>query len=73
VPLEFDKLHSSFNFKSPELGASASVFLTGQSEYAELNGEYISAGKVGKPSVYAQNEALAETLWERSVNIVSAL
>lgn len=57
-------------FRSPRRGARSLVWLAVSSEAASLTGEYIQDEKVLAPSAQAQDEALAEGLWERSARLV---
>lgn len=53
-------------FRSPQRGARSLVWLSLSSEAAELTGEYVQDEKVLSPSAQAQDQTLAEVLWERS-------
>jgi NAD(P)-dependent dehydrogenase (short-subunit alcohol dehydrogenase family) len=53
-------------FRSPERGARSLVWLALSPQAAELTGEYVQDEKVLAPSAQAQDEVLAEGLWERS-------
>jgi WW domain-containing oxidoreductase len=53
-----------YKTKGVEFGAASSVFLCNSSK--ELNGAYLSGGKVTSPSKYAQGESLGKQLWELS-------
>ncbi len=56
-------------FRSPERGARSLVWLA-LSEYAAgLTGEYVQDEKVIAPSAQAQDETLAQGLWERSAEL----
>ncbi|HEY5195012.1 MAG TPA: SDR family oxidoreductase [Solirubrobacteraceae bacterium] len=57
-------------FRSPQRGARSLLWLSLSEEAATLNGEYVEDEKVVAPSAQAQDEVLAEGLWERSVQLV---
>ena len=57
-------------FRSPARGARSLIWLSLSDETASLSGEYIEDEKVAKPSAQAQDEVLAEGLWERSAALV---
>jgi retinol dehydrogenase 12 len=57
-------------FRSPERGARSLVWLSLTEEAADLTGEYVQDEKVLAPSAQAQDETLAEGLWERSAQLV---
>jgi NAD(P)-dependent dehydrogenase (short-subunit alcohol dehydrogenase family) len=57
-------------FRSPARGARSLVWLSLSAEAAALDGEYIEDEKVAQPSPQAQDEVLAEGLWERSAELV---
>jgi retinol dehydrogenase 12 len=57
-------------FRSPERGARSLVWLALAEQAADLTGEYVQDEKVLHPSPQAQDEALAEGLWERSAELV---
>jgi NAD(P)-dependent dehydrogenase (short-subunit alcohol dehydrogenase family) len=57
-------------FRSPQRGARSLVWLALSDEAAALSGEYVQDEKVLAPSAQAQDEMLAESLWERSVQLV---
>ncbi len=57
-------------FRSPERGARSLVWLSLSTEAADLTGEYVQDEKVITPSAQAQDETLAEGLWERSAELV---
>jgi retinol dehydrogenase 12 len=56
-------------FRSPERGARSLVWLAVSDETAALTGEYVQDEKVLAPSAQAQDEVLAEGLWERSAEL----
>jgi NAD(P)-dependent dehydrogenase (short-subunit alcohol dehydrogenase family) len=58
-------------FRSPERGARSLVWLALSEEAAELTGEYVQDEKVLAPSAQAQDDTLAEGLWERSAELAS--
>jgi NAD(P)-dependent dehydrogenase (short-subunit alcohol dehydrogenase family) len=57
-------------FRSPQRGARSLVWLALSPEAATLTGEYVQDEKVLAPSAQAQDEMLAEGLWERSAELV---
>lgn len=57
-------------FRSPERGARSLVWLATSAEAASLTGEYVQDEKVLAPSAQAQDDTLAEGLWERSAQLV---
>ncbi len=57
-------------FRSPERGARSLVWLAVSDEAAALTGEYVQDEKVLAPSAQAQDEVLAEGLWEHSAELV---
>ena len=57
-------------FRSPQRGAKSLVWLAVSDEAAALTGEYVVDEKVAAPSAQAQDETLAEGLWERSAELV---
>lgn len=57
-------------FRSPARGARSLVWLAVSDEASPLTGEYVQDEKVLAPSAQAQDEALAEGLWERSAELV---
>jgi retinol dehydrogenase-12 len=57
-------------FRAPERGARSLLWLSLSQEAAALTGEYVQDEKVLAPSAQAQDEILAEALWERSADLV---
>jgi retinol dehydrogenase-12 len=57
-------------FRSPRRGARSLVWLAISEQAAALTGEYVQDEKVLAPSAQAQDEVLAEGLWERSAELV---
>ena len=57
-------------FRSPQRGAKSLVWLAVSTEAAALTGAYVVDEKVRAPSAQAQDDALAEGLWERSARLV---
>ncbi len=57
-------------FRSPERGARSLVWLSISEQAAELSGEYVVDEKVAAPSAQAQDDTLAEALWEHSAELV---
>jgi retinol dehydrogenase-12 len=57
-------------FRSPQRGAKSLVWLSLSDEAAGLTGEYVQDEKVLAPSAQAQDETLAEGLWERSAQLL---
>jgi NAD(P)-dependent dehydrogenase (short-subunit alcohol dehydrogenase family) len=60
-------------FRSPQRGARSLVWLSTSEEAADLTGEYVQDERVLVPSAQAQNDTLAEGLWERSVELTALL
>ncbi|HEY2283050.1 MAG TPA: SDR family NAD(P)-dependent oxidoreductase [Solirubrobacteraceae bacterium] len=56
-------------FRSPERGARSLVWLALSEQAAGLTGEYVQDEKVIAPSAQAQDETLAQGLWERSAEL----
>jgi len=56
-------------FRSPERGARSLIWLALSDDAAPLTGEYIVDEKVATPSAQAQDELLAERLWEQSAQL----
>jgi retinol dehydrogenase-12 len=57
-------------FRSPQRGARSLVWLAVSDQAAALDGDYVQDEKVLAPSAQAQNDTLAEGLWERSAQLV---
>ena len=57
-------------FRSPQRGARSLVWLALSERAATLTGEYVQDEKVIAPSAQAQDDTLAEGLWERSAQLV---
>ena len=57
-------------FRSPQRGARSLVWLAVSDRAGALTGEYVQDEKVLAPSAQAQDETLAEGLWERSAQLV---
>jgi retinol dehydrogenase 12 len=57
-------------FRSPQRGARSLVWLALSEQAATLTGEYVQDEKVIAPSAQAQDDTLAEGLWERSAQLV---
>jgi NAD(P)-dependent dehydrogenase (short-subunit alcohol dehydrogenase family) len=57
-------------FRSPDRGARSLVWLAVSDEAGALTGEYVQDEKVLAPSAQAQDETLAQGLWERSAELV---
>jgi retinol dehydrogenase-12 len=57
-------------FRSPSRGARSLVWLATSEAAAPLTGEYVQDERVLAPSAQAQDDALAEGLWERSAQLV---
>jgi NAD(P)-dependent dehydrogenase (short-subunit alcohol dehydrogenase family) len=56
--------------RSPERGARSLVWLALSDQAAGLTGEYVVDEKVTEPSAQAQDDSLAEALWEQSAQLV---
>jgi NAD(P)-dependent dehydrogenase (short-subunit alcohol dehydrogenase family) len=57
-------------FRSPSRGARSLVWLALSDEASALTGEYVQDEKVLAPSAQAQDETLAQGLWEKSAELV---
>jgi NAD(P)-dependent dehydrogenase (short-subunit alcohol dehydrogenase family) len=57
-------------FRSPQRGARSLLWLSLSADAAGLTGEYVQDEKVLAPSPQAQDDVLAEDLWERSAQLV---
>jgi retinol dehydrogenase-12 len=57
-------------FRSPSRGARSLVWLATSPAAAALTGEYVQDEKVLAPSAQAQDDTLAEGLWDRSAQLV---
>ena len=57
-------------FRSPARGAKSLIWLSLSDQAAELTGEYVQDEKVLAPTAQAQDDTLAEGLWERSAQLV---
>jgi retinol dehydrogenase-12 len=57
-------------FRSPARGARSLVWLSLSEQADGLTGEYVQDEKVLAPSAQAQDDALAERLWEQSAQLV---
>jgi NAD(P)-dependent dehydrogenase (short-subunit alcohol dehydrogenase family) len=55
--------------RRPAGGARSLVWLAVSPQAAELNGEYVRDEKVSTPSAQAQDDGLAQALWERSAEL----
>ena len=53
----------------PERGARSLVWLALSEQAAGLDGEYVVDEKVASPTAQAQDETLAEGLWEKSAEL----
>lgn len=61
----FVRLFTPF-FRSPEQGAATAVYLATAPEVAGVSGRYFKDGQEKAPSTTAQDDALAQRLWEVS-------
>ena len=59
-------------FRSPSRGARSLLWLSLSQDAAGLSGEYVQDEKVLAPSAQAQDDALAEGLWERSAQLLGS-
>jgi len=57
-------------FRSPQRGARSLVWLALSDQAGALTGEYVQDERVLAPSAQAQDDTLAERLWERSAELV---
>jgi retinol dehydrogenase 12 len=60
-------------FRSPSSGASTIVYLASAPEAAGVSGNYFENSRPATPSVQAQDDELAEELWEASARLVGPL
>ena len=60
-------------FRSPERGARSLVWLALSDDAGSLNGEYVEDEQVAQPSAQAQDDVLAEGLWERSAQLADSV
>jgi NAD(P)-dependent dehydrogenase (short-subunit alcohol dehydrogenase family) len=58
-------------FRSPERGARSLVWLALSQDAADLTGAYVYDEEVSEPSAPAQDETLAEALWQRSTELAA--
>lgn len=67
-------LHAGFSIKGApvEQGARTSVFLATSGTVAQVSGKYFDNCRETTPSRLARDDKLAETLWARSEDLVSA-
>jgi NAD(P)-dependent dehydrogenase (short-subunit alcohol dehydrogenase family) len=59
--------------RSPAKGARSLVWLALDADPAQVNGTYVVNEKVATPKAAAQDDVLAEGLWERTSELLSAL
>jgi NAD(P)-dependent dehydrogenase (short-subunit alcohol dehydrogenase family) len=59
-------------FRSPARGAKSLIWLSLSDQAASLTGAYVQDEKVLAPTAQAQDETLAEGLWERSAQLVGS-
>ncbi|HVA19562.1 MAG TPA: SDR family NAD(P)-dependent oxidoreductase [Solirubrobacteraceae bacterium] len=59
-------------FRSPARGAKSLIWLSLSDEAASLTGTYVQDEKVLAPTAQAQDDTLAEGLWERSAQLVGS-
>ena len=57
-------------FRTPASGARSLVWLATSEQAADLTGEYVQDEQVLAPSAQAQDQTLAQGLWERSAELV---
>jgi retinol dehydrogenase-12 len=57
-------------FRSPRRGASTIVYLAGSEEGGEVSGAYFVNSRQATPSLQAQDDDLAERLWQASQRLV---
>jgi retinol dehydrogenase 12 len=72
LPIRLGWRAASVFFGSPRKGASTIVYLVSAPEAAEVSGGYFVDSRPASPSAQAQDDALAEQLWERSVQLTGA-
>jgi NAD(P)-dependent dehydrogenase (short-subunit alcohol dehydrogenase family) len=59
--------------RTPAKGARSLVWLALDADPAQVNGTYVVDEKVARPKPAAQDDVLAEALWERTSELVGAL
>jgi retinol dehydrogenase 12 len=71
LPIRVGWRVASVFFGSPGKGASTLVYLASAPEAADVSGGYFVDSRPATPSVQAQDEDLAEQLWETSARLTS--
>ena len=70
LPIRVGWRVASVFFGSPRKGASTLVYLASAPEAADVSGGYFVDSKLATPSLQAQDDELAEELWEKSAELV---
>ena len=70
VPIRVGWRALSVFFGSPRKGASTIVYLASSPEAADVSGGYFADSRPATPSAQAQDDELAEELWDRSAALV---
>jgi NAD(P)-dependent dehydrogenase (short-subunit alcohol dehydrogenase family) len=69
LPIRLGWRVASVFFGSPRKGAGTLVYLASAPEAAEVSGGYFADSRPASPSAQAQDDELAEQLWERSAEL----
>jgi len=69
LPIRAGWRAASVFFRSPRKGAQTIVYLASAPEAADVSGGYFSDSRLTTPSLQAQDDELAEDLWQASVRI----
>jgi retinol dehydrogenase 12 len=70
LPIRLGWRAASVFFGSPRKGSKTLVYLASSPEAAEVSGGYFVDSRPATPSLQAQDDGLAEELWERSAELV---
>ena len=70
LPIRVGWRVASVFFGSPRKGASTLVYLAASPEAADVSGGYFVDSRPATPSAQAQDDDLAEQLWEKSASLV---
>jgi retinol dehydrogenase 12 len=73
LPIRLGWRAASVFFGSPRKGAATIVYLASAPEAADLTGGYFSDSRPATPSVQAQDDDLAEQLWDASARLTGPL
>jgi hypothetical protein len=69
LPIRVGWRLASVFFGSPAKGARTLVYLASAPEAGEVSGGYFADSRQARPSVQAEDERLAEELWEASARL----